>query len=188
MRQDKIIEIIERLVVSEGNTLTNDKDDPGKLTYCGISFEFNPKWEGWKLLKSLQKKYPEELIYPNMQESVFAFYIKEYWDKMGLGGLDSPEIAETMLHLGVNCGRYQAGKIFQASINTMGYNLKEDGWIGNKTISAANQINVIKTIGDSEDLQMIIAHNAMSFWLSISQPKYLYGRFRRLRKLLMLMK
>lgn len=112
------------LMAVEGIVITNDPDDPGGLTVCGIARKYNPKWSGWKEIDkglangtiTLKRKLPREYI-----ESVISrFYYDEYWKKLDLNDVN-PDVANEVFEQAVNLGTATTVKNLQEVLNTLNY-------------------------------------------------------------------
>ncbi len=133
----------------------NVSGDAGGETYAGIARNFFPHWAGWKLV-DVEKTHPSFTRGPNtfsahlaglfdLQEWVRVWYQSEWWEKLCLGSLPQT-LANEIFEQSVNLGKGGHGKYLQRVCNAFNYNaatqgrlftdLKEDGAVGPKTLSA----------------------------------------------------
>jgi len=97
---------IKHVLLSEGGYV-NDPTDSGGETYKGISRKNWPKWTGWPFIDFAKKKPGfEKLLNSNsqLQDSVIAFYKREFWDKVGGDMIASQTIANLLVDSAVNEG------------------------------------------------------------------------------------
>jgi len=116
---------------SEGGTrLTVVPGDRGGQTYAGIARKPNPQWEGWKDI--------DQGLTPKLSV-VKSFYKSEFWDK--IKGDELPNGLDYLIYdFAVNAGVKRSVKTLQSCLG-----LTEDGVIGNKTLTAANnEANVME--------------------------------------------
>jgi lysozyme family protein len=73
----------------------NHPDDPGSITYRGISRRFHPKWEGWKFV--------DEKNFLEADKYVDEFYFDKFWLPSGCDNY-SMEYACCIFDASVNCG------------------------------------------------------------------------------------
>jgi len=116
--------------------LTNNKLDPGGMTYSGISRVHWPDWEGWTLVDMgrLKEAYP----------MVLNFYRTNFWYRIQGEEISksSVEIACEIFDTAVNASVYKASKILQETLNLLNRNEEEykdlivDGKIGPVTLIA----------------------------------------------------
>lgn len=140
MDEDRFQEAIAFVLKHEGG-LTNDKDDPGGMTNFGISLRF---LENSKIDINGDKKIDSLDITSLTKEQAIALYKKEFWDKHNINDIKNLQVAKKLFDMSVNLGAKTAITIFQESVNSIcpSYmtDLKEDGILGNKTISRANTL------------------------------------------------
>jgi lysozyme family protein len=155
----------------------NDKDDKGEETYAGIARHYHPDWQGWQIIDNYKKLYPPDFKSylekdERLQSLVLDFYKKEYWDKFK--GDELPYIiAEELLEQSVNLGTYKtAGKNLQKALNLLNRNqklypdLKVDGTVGEKTLSALKKVNPRRLLKVLNGLQFMRYYN-----LDIKNPE-----------------
>lgn len=142
------------VIVSEfEGSYSNDKNDRGGETYCGIARNFFPSWPGWKILDreknaaggniaSMKKRLENTQI----RALVLEWYKAEWWDRLGLGALEQ-KLANEIFEQAVNLGKAGCGKKVQIVCNAFNYqkgalfaDLVLDGAIGPKTLSALQKI------------------------------------------------
>lgn len=135
--------IVRRVIDREGGwTLHKVSDDPGGLTYAGISQEANPDWEGWSLLPELPdgqdvlKHKPSSIL----RNSVVNLYRKCYWDRLNcdfIAGNMDEECAEAVFDAGVNLGVVIAAKMTQLAVGA-----KPDGILGPRSMELLQEFDV----------------------------------------------
>lgn len=124
-----------------------DKDDKGGETYKGISRVYNPEWEGWVIIDNYKKNNSLKELKNNekLNNLVKKFYFANYWLKLKLDKINSSLIAETIFDAAINCGKVNAIKFLQKTLNLLNRNLKlyqdliVDGIIGIKTIDSLHK-------------------------------------------------
>jgi lysozyme family protein len=109
---------IERVLLNEGID-ANDPQDRGGLTRFGIS----------------KKAYPDEDVASLTLEDAKNLYRRDYWR---FDGLSSQAVANKVLDLCVNFGRFWGIKLLQSSCCDQGYTVPVDGSCGPVTVDAAN--------------------------------------------------
>lgn len=86
----------------------NDPDDPGKMTYCGISRRFHKNWEGWKLVDAWIKGKPYNQIFnkksnnPDLKQMVKTFYYTKFWEPIKLDRINNKNLAFFIYDWNVN--------------------------------------------------------------------------------------
>ena len=122
---------LHRTLEHEGG-YSNNPNDPGGETYCGISRNAWPDWQGWELIDKEQTDSPE------MSLHVSNFYFDLFWKPLRCYELDRQEIASYLFDFAVNSGHVSAVRALQHALNSCGARLVVDGKIGSATIAAAN--------------------------------------------------
>lgn len=140
-----------KLAADFEGSYSNDKNDRGGETYCGIARNFFPSWPGWKILD--QEKRIANGSVAKMKKALAAnaeiatlvrdWYRKEWWDRLGLGSLEQ-SLASELFEQSINLGKSGCGKKVQQVCNAYNYqggssifpDLVVDGAIGPKTLSA----------------------------------------------------
>jgi len=134
----------KKLVRFEGGYVF-DKDDKGGETYKGIARNFNPNWEGWKLIETSKEYYGEDFA-EHLHESEYLewevqkFYKEKFWDVFLCDSLPY-QIAEEIFEISVNTGIVRASIILQTALNLLNRNekfypdIKIDGKVGPQTLS-----------------------------------------------------
>lgn len=137
----------------------DDPADPGGETKWGIS----------------KRSYPDLCIASLTVEDAKQIYRRDYWNRLGLGKLNSECIAGEIFDTAVNAGRGTAAKIAQRALNYLGENLLEDGVCGSLTIAALN-----KWISKDERA-LFVCLNGFQFihYHTITQRKNCLKRFAR---------
>lgn len=97
------------------NALHQNRGESG-LTFMGIYEKAHPSWRGWAIIKqnlTLDFKKSSLLCYKNkeLQNAVFEFYKKEFWDKLKLDEVKNERIADLIFKFAVNIGTKRALKL-----------------------------------------------------------------------------
>lgn len=114
----KFDEEFDKVILAEGGYV-NDKDDSGGETYLGISRKNNPKWDGWRKIDAVKKKYGTKNINSRLKkdisiiESAKAYYKQYYWDILELDDIPNQNVAHQLFDTCVNCGKTTAIRIAQ---------------------------------------------------------------------------
>lgn len=127
------------LLILEGGYVNNPADNGGE-TYAGISRKNWPQWQGWAIVDSLKKTYPNlnDLNQALSSSAMLAgqvqdFYHVNFWN---YDGIDSQEIANKLLSLEVISS--SAARLAQQSLLELGVQVVVDGRWGLKTQDAIN--------------------------------------------------
>lgn len=145
-------EFMEAYNITMGNEggYSNDPDDAGKETMCGISRRYFPNWEGWKIVdqvKSSNGNIDNLLKDTSFKMLVAKFYKATFWDVFLGDEIENQDVANELFDTGVNMGVKTAVTFLQKSLNVLNKNatlfpdLVEDGSIGNKTLIALKNLN-----------------------------------------------
>jgi len=122
-------EMIDFMLANEGGyVLTNDPDDPGGMTYAGISQRAWPNWAGWSYIVN-KLKVPDHYVH--------KFYIDQFWNKLRCDLINSPAVQLCLFDFSVNVGVKRAAQLMQTRVDC----LPIDGIIGPKTAARINQKN-----------------------------------------------
>ena len=122
---------------------SNDPNDRGGETICGISRRSFPEWYGWKIVDGILPK-PVKSILPKLQEAINDFYEINFWNKIKCDQITDDCIAIELFDCCVNIGQPRAVRILQSALNLLNLNgkryrdIQEDGSIGTITISLVN--------------------------------------------------
>ena len=160
---DRFEKIFEYLLKVEGG-YSNDKNDRGGKTKYGI-------------IESEARKYGYKGDMRDMPlEIAREIYNKKYYHKNGLDTLKSEKIALSICDFVVNAGNWGAKKA-QAALNELGFDLRVDGILGEKSLAALNEVDENKFLEKYHDLQRryyrVLAANKPS------QKKFLTGWLNR---------
>ena len=118
-------------------------DDPGGITMSGVTRKTWAKWTGRKL-----KDVTEAEMRALTVEQVMPLYHAWYWQPVRAddlpGGLDF-----MVFDIAVNSGPERAVRMLQKAINQLGrVQVRVDGMMGPKTLSAAGSLNVFDLIDE----------------------------------------
>ena len=139
MKMDRFEKIFDYLLKVEGG-YSDDKYDKGGKTKYGIIEEEARKY-GYKGYMRDMPLYIAKDIYN-----------KKYYHKNGLDTLKSDKIALSICDWIVNSGSWGAKKA-QAALNELGFDLRVDGILGKKSLSALNEVDETKFLEKYHDLQ-----------------------------------
>lgn len=99
---------------------SNDLNDSGGETYCGISRVSYPNWEGWVIIDSYDNKKWNQR-FEELEYAVKSFYYNRFWVKYRLNETNSQVISEKMLNISVNLGQGTAVKMLKKVLNDLNY-------------------------------------------------------------------
>jgi len=128
---------IDKLLQHEGK-YSNDPNDRGGETYCGITRKNFPSLFLWTLLDQGQQ---EEVLLLH----VHKFY-ESWWFDIGAEQISDDKLAVEYFLASVNCGKHKAVKMLQRSLNLLSRDGKdylmvgEDGIFGNNTHTAMSRL------------------------------------------------
>lgn len=123
-------EIIDYILTWEGGAV-NDPDDPGKATYCGMTYRDYPNDPIWAKLEKYQPLHYNQVI-PELREHVVEFYEREFWNKHHLSDIADKRVAGFVMDWNVNAG----GNAIKGVQRLVG--VADDGVMGPHTIAAIN--------------------------------------------------
>lgn len=132
--------ILQRLEFSSPENALEKNPTESGYTFMGIYQTAWPQWEGWKLVREALSKYnnqralASQMLYQSaiMQELVYSFYKKIFWDVASLDEISQRKADEIFL-MGVNAGISTAVKMAQSLVG-----VEADGKIGPRTVRALN--------------------------------------------------
>ena len=130
LKNDLIAEIIE----IEGGYVNHPADRGGPTKY-GITE---------KVARAFGYQGDMEVL---PKSEAIEIYDKNYWQRLGLDGINDPELCFYIFDFGVNSGTRTAGLLLQKIFNELsGGNLTEDGIIGPVTQAAINNYNNLENL------------------------------------------
>ena len=157
-----MFEQIVRKVISIEGGYSNDPDDSGGETICGIARNYWPNWEGWKYVDKIKAdgEIPQVERFIPLAE---LFYRSMFWDPIRGDDLTNHNVAYEMFEISVNLGIHQASVNLQEALNLLNRNGKtwdeilEDGRIGPRTLAtldkqlaqrngAADMVKILNTL------------------------------------------
>lgn len=135
--------ILHGITLRNEGFYSNNPNDLGRRTYCGISEKNFPDWPGWDIIDKHEPiRYNQEIEDPCLIEQVERFYYIYFYNPMRVEDLKDILISAQYYDCGINCGIRPAVKMLQSSVNEcIGSDLKVDGIIGPKTIEMVNMID-----------------------------------------------
>ena len=112
---------------------SNDPDDAGRETYCGISRVSHPNWAGWEKVDAHRPlKWNEVIDDAELARLVEDFYLVECWKGMCLDEVTDQNVAGFIFDWHVNSGG-AAIKAVQRLVK-----VTDDGVMGPHTVEAIN--------------------------------------------------
>lgn len=136
-----------KITMAHEGGYANNPNDTGGETWKGVARKKHPYWAGWTIVDQWKIKagFPDSLAHaPGLQELVWQFYKKEFWDGLALDLINDQRIANELFDTAVNMGQGIAAIFLQRALNVSNRkghdypDLKVDGAIGSKTIAAVN--------------------------------------------------
>jgi lysozyme family protein len=149
------------LALGEEGKYSNASTDLGGETYCGISRNENPKWEGWAVVDKMKTlngpNFPACLDdNAELKTMVENFYHNEYWVNINGDNIKSQSIADYLFQWSINTYWVEAVKGMQLAMG-----VEPTGHVGDITLATLN--------GHSDNVQGVYAvMHAMSTY----QVKY----------------
>jgi lysozyme family protein len=92
--------ITYRKTFEEESGYVADLGDGGGETYCGITYNYNKDWEGWKYIKELKKqrggKLPHRFIAKTgpLPGLVISFYKNKFWNRLKGDSMINQDVAD----------------------------------------------------------------------------------------------
>lgn len=114
-----------RLALVEG-LYSNDPQDLGGETFCGIARNFWPKWDGWAQVDAAKLKsgFPSSLKNDVvLAGKVKIFYRENFWNIFSLDNF-GPALAEEVFEQAVNLGVGRTTNHLQQVLNALNYQLQ----------------------------------------------------------------
>lgn len=141
----------------EGGFLEDQRT--GEISKFGLTAEF---------LRSIGLPHDPESIRNLTREQAIAIYREHWWERYGFGRLQDQRVATKLFDLAVNLGPRLATRLFQQALNHCGAQLLVDGFLGERTIGAANRAAPECVLAE---LRALAAAHYRS--LAAKDPKYL---------------
>lgn len=135
-----------KLALVEG-LYSNDPNDKGGETVCGIARNYWPKWEGWAAVDAAKRRtgFPGNLkADQTLAAAVRAFYRANFWACFSLDAFDQA-LADEAFEQAVNLGASRMVKHLQRVLNALNYqskfgaDLTVDGAFGPKSLIRLKQ-------------------------------------------------
>jgi lysozyme family protein len=115
------------VVLKNEGGYSNHPSDPGGSTQAGVTQKV---YNDYRTKKGLEN----QSVIVISDEEIHDIYLTAYWTPMNLEGIKDENLILELFDTGVNCGIRTAIKMVQRIVGT-----KDDGIIGNKTISLINE-------------------------------------------------
>ena len=175
---DVFDEAYKETMLDEGlGILSDDPDDPGGMTYSGITKRWFPTWAGWAIIDKLEKDPKKIKSDPQLMSLVKSFYYINFWNRMDGDSIAalSGDVAKKMFNIGVNKDVKVAVIMLQRILNLTNKNgelyadLVVDGNMGKKTIGALGQFLHTKrtTVSTADRVRLILMCMAALYKYSI---------------------
>jgi lysozyme family protein len=133
-------------VMSNEGLGSDHPNDPGGVTYWGISIRFlESVGEAGDIDKDGDVDADD--VRALRRVDAIVFYAERFWKPLSLDRLRSQAVATRVLDIAVNAGNTRAVKVLQKAVNSMtdeGMRLKVDGKLGPKTRGAANSLDDVE--------------------------------------------
>ncbi len=133
------------IFLHEGRTLVDDKNDPGGITYFGVSLRFLDRtgriskydWDDCDI--NHDGVIDAQDIRDLTPEAATRLYKIYFWDKLLMGDIQDQDVATKFLDMALPMGTYAASKCMQRAIRSaIGLKLEEDGVFGIKSLAGLN--------------------------------------------------
>ncbi|MGH9416704.1 MAG: methylated-DNA--[protein]-cysteine S-methyltransferase [Terriglobales bacterium] len=102
---------------------SDDPDDPGGETYCGVSRRNWPEWPRWATVDRVTATAPNAAQRnaalasdPALREAVAQFYRDQFWTPLQADPWTNPALAADVFDAAVNCGLGEAVKLLQSAV------------------------------------------------------------------------
>lgn len=137
-------EALKKTLKSEGYYVFDSRDSGGE-TYCGISRNNFPDWEGWVVIDSRKKTKALTANEQVQSADIFVgpFYKEKFWNPILGDGIADQAIAEAIFDFAVNAGISRAVLAAQEVLhNQFSFvDITFDGKMGSKTASRLNELD-----------------------------------------------
>lgn len=125
----RFLTAVKKTLAHEGGYVDHPAD-PGGSTNYGISQRF--------LYSIKDRRDPRDLT----KDDAIALYKEHFWDANDYGSLDLI-IGSKVFDLAVNMGARQTHRLLQRAVRAAGVNIRDDGFIGPKTLDALSKVDSI---------------------------------------------
>ena len=169
--------IINKIIATEGGYVSDLSDSGGETNY-GITVDV-----------ARDNGYTGNMMGLPIQLA-FKIYANKYWDALRLDDIAgiNEEVAEELADTGINMGVIRSGEFFQRSLNVLNkegslfHDLVIDGLVGNKTIEAFEQLNLIRGEAGNKVLLKMLNSLQGEFYISLAErrqkdEKFVFGWF-----------
>ncbi len=138
--KDKFKTSILPVTLKNEGGYSNIKGDNGGETYRGIARNSNPNWIGWELLERHKPLKNGDMVNDrSLMDAICDIYWKNYFEAYNLHKCENVVVALQIFDFAVH-GGFSIKKL-QTEINRLyNKNLTVDGVMGDKTITAINEI------------------------------------------------
>lgn len=160
-------EVAIHSVLEHEGYYSNDKFDPGGATKYGISLRF---LKGIKEDINLDGEVNIEDIRALSVERAMELYKEHWWDKYRYSQIDNQELATKIFDLAINMGARQAHKLIQRACRATNNQIKDDGYLGEKSFYAIDKSN-------PEALLSALRSEAAGFYRAITAKNRNFKKF-----------
>ena len=147
------------VVLSHEGGFSNHGSDPGGATNHGISLRWLKTQGLYGDLDDDGDVDIEDILAIDIGHAT-RIYREKFWQKNHYDRVIDCDVATKVFDMSVNMGAYQAHKILQRALNSIGDRLAVDGVIGPITVAATNTAN-------PDDLLEALRHEQRLFYLSL---------------------
>lgn len=164
-----------KIIIKNEGGYVDDPNDAGGETYCGISRNNFPNWNGWGIIDIYGCEPGKTLNDADLESAVRVFYKQQFWDKIKGDNIDSQAIATAIFDWNVNSGIH-AIKSIQRIVG-----VEDDGICGSGTIRAINDSNELDTLNRYREAREVFYRSLAAS--KPSQAKFLNGWLNRVENL-----
>lgn len=173
-------ELFEGVIKHEGY-YANVTGDRGGETYMGVARNLHPKWGGWAIIDAYKIRHGiikrnTKIDNPELTQLVKDFYKHTFYDHYRIGSIHHGSLQEIIFDWCVNSGHWGARGLQRVLNQSFDEDLKMDGIIGFKTLTAINML-------EHKELFDAIKAARISYYYTISKRgenyKFLKGWLKR---------
>lgn len=142
-------------------------NDPGELTFRGISRANHPQWIGWQRIADLRAAGENIERDAVLDAHVRQLYKFEFWRRLRCDDMP-PTVAAKLFDMGVNMGVKRASLFLQEALNLLVHpvaglgSIDRDGVIGPQTLDAITHV-------DCRDLLALLRGMQLAYYVGLAQ-------------------
>ena len=145
-------ELFDGVIIHEGY-YANVTGDRGGETYMGVARNLHPDWKGWEIIDAYKQefgriKHNSKINNIELTQLVKEFYKMKFYQACRIKSIHNGSLQEIIFDWCVNSGRWGSRGIQRVLTQYFDQDLKFDGIIGKKTITAINNC-VPRTLFDA---------------------------------------